>query len=91
MTTYLMFGKYSSEALKGINSKRTGEVHRLINQNGGEIVAQYTLLGEDDLLFIINFPSVEEVIKSSVALSKLTGISFHSVPAITVEQFDKII
>ena len=91
MTTYLMFGKYSSEGLKGISSKRTGEVHRLINQNGGEIVAQYTLLGEDDLLFIINFPSVEEVIKSSVALSKLTGISFHSIPAITVEQFDKII
>jgi uncharacterized protein with GYD domain len=91
MTTYLMFGKYSSEGLKGISSKRTGEVHRLIKQNGGEIVAQYTLLGEDDLLFIINFPSVEEVIKSSVALSKLTGISFHSIPAITVEQFDKII
>jgi len=49
------------------------------------------LLGENDLLFIVNFPSVEEVIKSSVALSKLTGISFHSIPAITVEQFDKII
>lgn len=57
----------------------------------GEIVAQYTLLGEDDLLFIINFPSVDDVIKTSVALNKLTGISFHSVPAVPVEQFDKII
>jgi len=63
----------------------------LIKQNGGEIVAQYTLLGENDLLFIVKFPSVEDVIKSSVALNKLTGISFNSVPAITVEQFDKII
>jgi uncharacterized protein with GYD domain len=91
MTTYLMYGKYSSEALKGIGSKRTGEAHRLINENGGEIVAQYTLLGENDLLLIVNFPSVEDVIKSSVALNKLTGISFNSIPAITVEQFDEII
>ena len=91
MNTYLMFGKYSSEALKGINSKRTEEANRLIAENGGEIVAQYTLLGENDLLFIVKYPSIEEVIKSSVAVNKLTGISFNSVPAITVEQFDKII
>jgi len=91
MTTYLMFGKYSSQALKGISSKRTGEAHKLIAENGGEIVAQYTLLGDNDLLLIINFPSIEEVIKTSVALNKLTGISFNSVPAITVEQFDKLI
>jgi uncharacterized protein with GYD domain len=86
-----MFGKYSSQALKGISSKRTGEAHKLIAENGGEIVAQYTLLGDNDLLLIINFPSIEEVIKTSVALNKLTGISFNSVPAITVEQFDKLI
>lgn len=90
MNTYLMFGKYSSEAVKGIKSERTREANHLIEDNGGEIVAQYTLLGENDLLFIVNFPSVEDVIKSSVALNKLTGISFNSVPAITVDQFDKI-
>ena len=91
MNTYLMFGKYSSEAIKGINSKRTQEANDLIKKNGGELVAQYILLGENDLLFIVNFQSVDEVIKTSVALNKLTGISFNSVPAITVEQFDKII
>lgn len=91
MNTYLMFGRYSSEALKGISSKRTKEANNLIQQNGGEIVAQYTLLGKNDLLFIVKFPSIDEVIKASVALSKLTGISFQSVPAITVEQFDNLI
>ena len=91
MTTYLMFGKYSQESIKGISSKRTGEAHKLVTENGGEIIAQYTLLGEKDLLFIINFPSIEEVIKTSVALNKLTGISFNSIPAITIEQFDKLI
>ena len=91
MNTYLMFGKYSSEAIKGISSKRTEEANRMITENGGKIVAQYTLLGENDLLFIVKFSSVEEVIKVSVALNRLTGISFNSVPAITIEQFDNII
>jgi len=91
MNTYLMFGKYSSEAIKSINSARTEEANNLIRKNGGEIISQYALMGENDLLFIVRFSSAEEVIKSSVSLSKLTGISFHSVPAITIEQFDKII
>ena len=91
MNTYLMFGKYSKDALKGISSKRTAEANQMIIDNGGEIIAQYILLGENDLLFIIKFPSIDEVIKTSVALNKITGISFNSVPAITVEQFDKII
>ncbi len=91
MTTFLMFGKYTSEGIKGMSAARTVEANNLIKENGGEIVSQYALLGENDLLFIVNFPGVDEVIKSSVALYKLTGISFTTVPAITVEQFDKVI
>lgn len=90
MITFLMFGKYSSEAIKGISGERTVEANNLIKKNGGEVISQYALLGENDLLFIVNFPSVDDVIRSSVALNKLTGISFSSVPAITVEQFDKV-
>ena len=90
MTTFLMFGKYSSEAIKGMSAARTVEANNLIKENGGEVVSRYALLGENDLLFIVNFPGIDNVIKSSVALNKLTGISINSVPAITVEQFDKI-
>ncbi len=90
MITFLMFGKYSSEAIKGISGARTVEANNLIKKDGGEVISQYALLGESDLLFIVNFPSVDDVIRSSVALNKLTGISFNSVPAITVDQFDKV-
>lgn len=90
MITFLMFGKYSSEAIKGISGARTVEANNLIEKNGGEVISQYALLGENDLLFIVNFPSVDDVIRSSVALNKLTGISFNSIPALTVEQFDKV-
>ena len=51
----------------------------------------YTLLGEYDLVLIVNFPKVEDIMKVSVALSKLTGISFTTYPAVSVEQFDKLI
>jgi len=39
-----MFGKYSQESIKGISSKRTGEAHKLVSENGGEIIAQFDKL-----------------------------------------------
>jgi len=43
------------------------------------------------LVFIVDFPKVEQAIKASVALNKLTGISFTTSQAITVKEFDKLI
>jgi hypothetical protein len=33
---------------------------------------------------------MEQAVKASVALSKLTGIAFTTFPAVTVEDFDKL-
>lgn len=90
MGTFLMFGKYSSEALKGISSKRTEEATSLIRKFGGEVKSMYSLLGEKDLVIILTFPGIQEAMKASVALSKFTGISFTTSPAVTVEEFDKL-
>jgi len=90
MATFLMFGKYSSEALRGVSSKRTEEAVSLIKKFGGEVKAMYSLLGEKDLVIILTFPGIEEAMKASVALSKLTGISITTSPAVTVEEFDKM-
>jgi uncharacterized protein with GYD domain len=90
MATFLMFGKYSPEALKQISSKRTESAASLIKKFGGEVKAMYALLGEKDLIFILTFPGMEQAMKASVALSKLTGISFATYPAVTVEDFDKL-
>jgi len=53
-----MFGKYSPEAIKGISSERTKKANDAILKLGGEIVAQYALLGDKDLVFIVNLPGV---------------------------------
>ena len=91
MATFIMFGKYSAEALKEMSAERTGKVASVIKELGGEIDSMYALLGEKDLVFIVNFSGIEQAMKASVALTKLTGISFITSQAMTVEEFDKII
>ncbi len=85
-----MFGKYSSESLKGIAPKRTDKTLKLFKELGGEVKSIYALLGKTDLVLIVDLPNIEQVMKASVAVHKLTGISFSSVPAVTVEEFDKL-
>lgn len=47
--------------------------------------------GETDLLAIVEFPGVNEAIEASVALNKALGITFSTVPAIRLEDFDKLV
>jgi len=91
MPTYFMFGKYSQEAVKGMSAKRTEKANQEIRKHGGNIISMYALLGEYDLAFIVDFPGEKEVMKASCSLNKLTGISFTTCPAITVEEFDRLI
>lgn len=90
MTTFLMFGTYTAAAEKKISSKRTKHANTVIKKCGGRVVAEYVMLGKPDLLIIVDLPGVKDVIKASVELSELTGISFTTEPAITVAEFDKL-
>jgi uncharacterized protein with GYD domain len=91
MATFILFGKYSSEAFKGISAGRTEKSTKLINRFNGEIVSMYALLGEKDLVLIVKFPDTEHAAKASIALSKLTGIAFVTSQAIPVEEFDRMV
>jgi uncharacterized protein with GYD domain len=90
MPIFMMFGKYSSEALKGISPARTDKAVELIKKNGGKVVSMYAVLGEHDLVFTLDFPDAEKALAASVALNKLTGISFTTSPVVEVEKFDKL-
>jgi uncharacterized protein with GYD domain len=90
MATYFMFGKYSAAAAKEISPNRTEKATELVKSFGGHVRSMYALLGEIDLVVVVMFPGLEEAIKASVALSKMTGISFTTAPAVTVEEFDKL-
>ncbi|GAB4545240.1 MAG: hypothetical protein Fur0020_14370 [Thermodesulfovibrionia bacterium] len=90
MATFFMFGKYTLEGIKGMSGARTKKIVDIIKKAGGEVRSMHALLGEKDLVFIVDFPSNEEAIKASVAITKLTGIGFTTSPAITVEEFDRL-
>lgn len=90
MATYFLFGEYSQEALKGISSKRTEEAETLIQSLGGKVKGIYALLGVYDIVVIAEFPETEKAMKASVSLTKMTGISFTTSPAVSVERFDEI-
>ena len=90
MATYFMFGRYSAKAVKAISAKRTQDAVAVIKQHGGKLKAGYALLGEVDLVLIVELPDTESVIKTSAALSQLLGISFSTAPALSVQDFDKL-
>jgi uncharacterized protein with GYD domain len=91
MSIFLMFGKYSSVAMKDISSDRTEKAREVIQKNGGKIISMYAVIGEHDLVFTIDFPEADKAIATSVALYKLTGIHFTTSPVVDVEQFDKLV
>ena len=91
MAIFLMFGKYSSEAMKDISTERKEKYREVIQKNGGKIVSMYAVMGEHDLVFTIDFPDADKAIATSVALYKLTGIHFTTSPVVDVEQFDKLV
>lgn len=90
MATYFMFGSYSVDSLKQISSARTQQATALIEKNGGTVKSGYALLGDKDLVFIVDLPDTEGAIKTSVGLSKLLGIAFTTAPAVSFDDFDKI-
>lgn len=91
MSTFLLFGKYSPNALKNASASRTRKAEHLIGRFRGKVKAMYALIGEYDLLIVVELPGIEEVMKISAGLMELTGITFTTVPAISVNAFDKLI
>jgi len=90
MAKFLMLGKYSVDGIKGIKAERTKKVVKIIRKSGGKVNAMYALLGGYDVALVIDFPGNANVLKASIAITKLTGIGFTTCPAMPVEEFDKI-
>ena len=90
MQTYYMLGTYPPGAVKHISALRTDECGRIIEGLGGEIILLDALLGLYDLAFITKFADNTAALKASLALEKVTGINFITMPAISVADFDQL-
>lgn len=90
MGLYMMFGKYNPGAMRDVSPERTERAMALVERNGGKIVSGYALLGNTDLLLIVDFPETPQVVRTSLALGNLLGVSFTTAPAVTIEEFDRL-
>jgi len=90
METYIMLGKYSREGMEDISADRTGRVGKVVEQLGGKVEAIFAVLGEYDLVLRLQMPGTAEAMKASMELAKLTGVSFTTLPALSVEEFDRL-
>lgn len=85
-----MMGRYAIDSLKDVSADRTEDAVKVIRELGGEVRAMYALLGDIDILFIVELPGTEEAVKASLLLSTLTGIGFSTSPALEVPDFDRL-
>ena len=90
MNTFFLFGKYTQEALDGITASRTKRAEEVIAGYGGRLRSVYALLGEHDIVMIVELPGIPEALQVSLALAKETGIAFDSHPAVPVADFDRL-
>ncbi len=91
MATFILLGQYTMESVKQISAKRTEKATELIKQHGGKVKDGFALLGENDILLILDAKDVQSAMKISVGLSKLLDISFTTSPAVSMEEFDKLV
>ncbi|MBI5023526.1 MAG: GYD domain-containing protein [Candidatus Omnitrophica bacterium] len=91
MQTFFLFGKYNAGSVNSISAQRTQKAADVVKKLGGKILSSYALLGCHDLVFIVDLPDTAKAMKASIDLAKATGIGFTTSPAVTVEEFDKIV
>ena len=91
MSIYVLFGRYTAESIKSASAKRTEDAAALIKNLGGEVISGYALLGETDLLLVVDLPDTERAMRASAGLTKLTGIAFRTAPAVSLKDFDRLL
>ena len=50
----------------------------------------YAILGEYDLVFLVDFQNTKTAMKTSVEIAHYSGINFSTSPALPVEMFDEL-
>ena len=90
MGTYVMFGTYSQDSVQKISAERTEKMKELIKSHNGNLLSAYVLLGEKDIILLVEFGDMTQAMKCSISLTKELDIRFSTSAAVTVEAFDRI-
>jgi uncharacterized protein with GYD domain len=93
MPKYLIQSSYSAEGLKGLQkdkaSGRKAAAIAATESVGGKLEALYYVLGEDDLIAIIDMPDNVSASALSLAVSGTGLVRTKTTALLTVEEVDK--
>ena len=92
MPTYVTLWKYTKDGLVDMKNtpERYGAVKKIINDAGGELISAYGLIGEYDVITIMNMPD-EKVLSSVILRMCAKGrVSCQTMTALSIEDFLKI-
>ena len=70
MTTYIVQGRYTTEAIKGMMAKpedRTAAVSKLFEAAGGRLISYYLTFGEYDFLIVSEAPNEQAALSGLIA------------------------
>jgi uncharacterized protein with GYD domain len=93
MATYIMLSTLTDEGRKTLKERpeRLQEVNREIEAMGARVTQQYAVLGGYDFINILEAPDNETIARISVELGARGTVSLTTLPAMTVEEFTRIL
>ena len=91
MDTFFMLGSYLPGETRNIAAHRTDQLREIVSKLGGKIVHAYALLGQYDLVLIVELPSLDEAMRAAVGLGNLIGVKFRTSAAMPIDTFDKLV
>lgn len=89
MPVYVTLWKYTHEGLKDIRNtaSRFEAVKNIIEKNGGKLVTIYGLVGEYDVLTIIQMPNKSAMASTILKICASGRITAETMSALPLEEF----
>ena len=94
MPVYVSLVKFTRErimTMKGQGIARSDKVKKNIEGLGGKLLDAYYCLGEYDVVAILEFPDNKAAMKAAVKNASLGHISITTMPAVTRDQWAKLL
>ena len=93
MATYIVFADYTEQGLANIKQSpdRLDAVRKLVADHGGEIKSIYLMMGEHDIMTVMEAPNDDTAAKLLLTISAEGNIRTKSYKAFTEDEFRSIV
>ncbi len=93
MATYITLINWTDQGIKAVkeSAKRADAARQLARQNGGDLKTLYMVIGEYDLVGIIEAPDDETYARIALALGAAGSIRTTGLKAFTEDEYRRIV